>query len=47
MRLENTKLVMLLLPPSVLGYAWVCQKHVNIAAICVMLVLAGFSSTSV
>ncbi|KAH7923829.1 MFS general substrate transporter [Leucogyrophana mollusca] len=42
MRLESTKLAMLWLPPSVLGYAWVCQKHVHIAAVCVMLFLSGF-----
>jgi hypothetical protein len=47
MRLENAKLAMLWLPLSVVGYAWVCEKHVNVAAICVMLLLTGFSSMSV
>ncbi|KAG0702538.1 vacuolar DHA amino acid exporter [Suillus ampliporus] len=44
MRLESTKVAMLWLPLSVLGYAWVCQEHVNIAAVCVMLFLTGFLS---
>lgn len=38
---------MLWLPPAVIGYAWVCEKHVHVAVICVMLVLIGFSSMSV
>ncbi|KAG2351531.1 vacuolar DHA amino acid exporter [Suillus spraguei] len=42
MRLESTKIAMLWSPLSVLGYAWVCQERVNIAAVCVMLFLAGF-----
>ncbi|KAG1876793.1 MFS general substrate transporter [Suillus tomentosus] len=44
MRLESSKLAMLWLPPSVVGYAWVCEKHVNVAVICIMLVLIGFTS---
>ncbi|KAG1776354.1 major facilitator superfamily domain-containing protein [Suillus placidus] len=44
MRLESSKLAMLWLPLSVIGYAWVCEKHVNVAVICVMLVLIGFTS---
>ncbi|KAG1869008.1 MFS general substrate transporter [Suillus subalutaceus] len=44
MRLESTKVAMVWLPLSVIGYAWVCQERVNVAAICVMLFLAGFSS---
>jgi hypothetical protein len=47
MRLESSKLAMLWLPPSVIGYAWVCEKHVNVAVICIMLVLIGFTSMSV
>lgn len=47
MRLESSKLAMLWLPPSVVGYAWVCEKHVNVAVICIMLVLIGFTSMSV
>ncbi|KAG2131816.1 major facilitator superfamily domain-containing protein, partial [Suillus clintonianus] len=44
MRLESSKLAMLWLPPSVIGYGWVCDKHLNVAVICVMLVFVGFSS---
>ncbi|KAH8077264.1 MFS general substrate transporter [Cristinia sonorae] len=44
MRLKSTILAMFILPPSVLGYAWVCNQHVHVAAICVTLFLAGFSS---
>ncbi|KAG2104397.1 MFS general substrate transporter [Suillus discolor] len=44
MRLESTKIAMLWLPLSVIGYAWVCQEQVNIAAVCVMLFLNGFLS---
>ncbi|KAG2065780.1 MFS general substrate transporter [Suillus decipiens] len=44
MRLVSSKLAMLWLPPSVIGYGWVCDKHQNAAVICVMLVLVGFTS---
>lgn len=44
MRLESTKVAMAWLPLSVIGYAWVCQERVNVAAMCVMLFLAGFLS---
>ncbi|KAF9220501.1 MFS general substrate transporter [Gyrodon lividus] len=44
MRLESTKIAMWWLPPSIVGYAWVCQERVHISAICVMLFLAGFFS---
>lgn len=44
MRLESSTLGMLWLPPAVIGYAWVCEMHVNVAVICVMLVLIGISS---
>ncbi|KAG2127146.1 MFS general substrate transporter [Suillus bovinus] len=33
MRLESTKVAMAGLPLSVIGYAWVCQERVNVAAI--------------
>ena len=33
---------MLFFPPSVIAYGWVCEKHVHISAVCVMLFLAGF-----
>lgn len=44
MRLESTKVAMWWLPPVVVGYAWVCQKHVHIAAVCTMLFFGGFFS---
>lgn len=44
MRLESTKVAMVWLPLSVIGYAWVCQERVHVAAMCVMLFLAGFLS---
>lgn len=44
MRLGSTVLFMLFLPPSVVAYGWICEKHVSVAAICVMLFLAGFFS---
>lgn len=47
MRLESSKLAMLWLPPSVIGYGWMCDKHLNVAVICVMLVLVGFTSMCV
>ncbi|GBE87222.1 vacuolar DHA amino acid exporter [Sparassis latifolia] len=42
MRLESTKIFMLFFPPSIVAYGWVCEQHVNVAAICVMLFLSGF-----
>ena len=42
MRLRSTQLPMLFFPPSVIAYGWVCEKHVHISAVCVMLFLAGF-----
>ncbi|KAI6114268.1 MFS general substrate transporter [Pisolithus sp. B1] len=44
MRLESTKIAMLGLPPAVIGYAWVCQERVHVAAMCIMLFLSGFFS---
>ncbi|KAI8971143.1 MFS general substrate transporter [Trametes punicea] len=44
MRLESTMVPMFFLPPSVIAYGWVCERHVNVAAICVMLFLSGFFS---
>jgi hypothetical protein len=44
MRLESTKLAMWFLPPSVIGFGWICEKHVHISAVCVMLALVGFFS---
>ncbi|SJL07197.1 uncharacterized protein ARMOST_10540 [Armillaria ostoyae] len=31
---------------SVVGLAWVCQQHVHVAAICVMLFVSGFFAIS-
>ncbi|KAH9846411.1 MFS general substrate transporter [Lenzites betulinus] len=47
MRLQSTMVPMIFLPPSVIAYGWVCERHVNVAAICVMLFLAGFFSISI
>jgi len=33
---------MIFFPFTVIAYGWVCEKHVHIAAVCVMLFLAGF-----
>lgn len=44
MRLESTVVPILLLWPPVMAYGWVCERHVNVAAICVMLFFAGFFS---
>ncbi|KIK81700.1 hypothetical protein PAXRUDRAFT_807123 [Paxillus rubicundulus Ve08.2h10] len=44
MRLYSATLAMLWLPPCVVGYAWVVEKHVHIAVVCVMLTLSGFFS---
>lgn len=44
MRLRSTLPTMVFLPLSVIGYAWICQTHQPVAAICVMLFIAGFSS---
>ncbi|KAI0633191.1 major facilitator superfamily domain-containing protein [Trametes polyzona] len=46
MRLESTIVPVLFLPPSVIAYGWVCERHVSVAAICVMLFLIGFFSIS-
>ena len=44
MRLQSTLLFMPFLPLSVIAYGWVCEQHVNVAAICVMLFLSGLFS---
>ncbi|TCD62101.1 hypothetical protein EIP91_007476 [Steccherinum ochraceum] len=44
MRLQSTTAAMFILPPSVLAYAWICDQHVHVSAICVALFFAGFSS---
>ncbi|CCL99471.1 uncharacterized protein FIBRA_01489 [Fibroporia radiculosa] len=42
LRLQSTLVPMLFFPPSVAAYGWVCERHVSIAAVCVMLFLSGF-----
>jgi uncharacterized membrane protein (DUF106 family) len=44
MRLESTKPAMILLPLSILAYAWLCQKEVHVAAVCIALFFEGFFS---
>ncbi|KAG2130662.1 vacuolar DHA amino acid exporter [Suillus bovinus] len=44
MRLESAKLAMPWIPPFIIGYGWACDKHLNVAVICSMLVLVGFTS---
>ena len=44
MRLQSTLYFMPFLPLSVIAYGWVCQQHVHVSAICVMLFLAGLFS---
>ncbi|KAI9569106.1 major facilitator superfamily domain-containing protein [Boletus coccyginus] len=43
MRLQSTLPAMASLPLSALSYAWICQTHQPVAAICVMLFIGGFS----
>ncbi|KAF8483111.1 MFS general substrate transporter [Gautieria morchelliformis] len=43
-RLQSTKPMMLLLPPSLVAYAWMSEKKVHIAGLCVVLFLIGLSS---
>ena len=47
MRLQSTFPAMLVLPLSSMGYAWICQTHQPISAICVMLFMAGVSGALV
>ncbi|KAJ6520630.1 major facilitator superfamily domain-containing protein [Mycena vulgaris] len=42
MRLKSTTWGLCLLPPSVLAFGWVSEKHVHISAMCVFLFLCGF-----
>lgn len=44
MRLQSTKPAMVLLPLLVLAYAWMCEKHVNVAGPVVVLFFAGFAA---
>ncbi|EJD50727.1 vacuolar DHA amino acid exporter [Auricularia subglabra TFB-10046 SS5] len=43
-RLDSTIMAMWILPPSVVLYAWFANEKLHVAAICVALFLAGFSS---
>ncbi|KAF9807671.1 hypothetical protein IEO21_08129 [Rhodonia placenta] len=47
MRLQSTMVPMIFFPPSVVAYGWVCEEHVSVAAVCVMLFLAGFFQISI
>ncbi|KAF7344182.1 Vacuolar DHA amino acid exporter [Mycena venus] len=42
MRLRTTKIGLIFLPPSVLAFGWVSEKHVHVSAMCVFLFLSGF-----
>ncbi|KAH8082849.1 MFS general substrate transporter [Cristinia sonorae] len=44
MRLRSIIIPMFILPSSNLAYAWVSDKHAHIAALCISLFFAGFSS---
>ncbi|KAI0943842.1 hypothetical protein AcV7_001822 [Taiwanofungus camphoratus] len=41
-RLQSTTFAIPFFPPAVIAYGGVCEKHVQIAAVCVMLFLSGF-----
>ena len=41
MRLGSTIIFMPFLPAATIGYGWVCERHVHVAAICVLLFLTG------
>ncbi|RPD56171.1 vacuolar DHA amino acid exporter [Lentinus tigrinus ALCF2SS1-7] len=47
MRLQSTMIFMPFLPVSVIAYGWVCERHVHVAAICVMLFLSGLFSIAI
>ncbi|KAJ7222504.1 vacuolar DHA amino acid exporter [Mycena pura] len=42
MRLKSTTLGLLMLPPCALAFGWVSEKHAHVAAMVVVLFLAGF-----
>ena len=46
-RLHSMMMTMLLLPPTLVAYAWSMEKRVHISAACVLLLLIGFSSVYV
>ncbi|THV03488.1 vacuolar DHA amino acid exporter [Dendrothele bispora CBS 962.96] len=47
MRLKSTIHGILVFPPCVVGFGWVCQEHLHVAVICVFLFLCGFFSIAV
>ncbi|EPT00293.1 hypothetical protein FOMPIDRAFT_55404 [Fomitopsis schrenkii] len=42
MRLRSNLYPMLFLPASVIAYGWVCEGHVHVSVVCVLLFLSGF-----
>ncbi|KAF5347001.1 hypothetical protein D9756_011026 [Leucocoprinus leucothites] len=42
MRLRAGILGIIFLPPSIVGFGWVCEHRVHIAALCVLLFISGF-----
>ncbi|TFK69525.1 vacuolar DHA amino acid exporter, partial [Pluteus cervinus] len=44
MRLKSTLLGVIMLPPCILAFGWVCQERVNVSAICILLFACGFFS---
>ena len=44
MRIESTKPAAVALPLACIAYAWLAQKHVHIAALCISLFFSGFFS---
>ncbi|EJD50729.1 MFS general substrate transporter [Auricularia subglabra TFB-10046 SS5] len=43
-RLNSAIIVMWILPPSIVCYAWFAQEHIHVAGVCVALFLAGLLS---
>jgi len=44
MRLKSAIYSIFLLPPCVLAFGWICEAHIHVSAICVMLFSCGFLS---
>lgn len=42
MRLKSATFGLMFLPLSIIGYGWVCDRHIHIAALCVLLFASGF-----
>ncbi|EPT00306.1 hypothetical protein FOMPIDRAFT_1030567 [Fomitopsis schrenkii] len=47
MRLQSTLYPMPFVPAFVMAYGWVCQEHVHVSAICVILFLSGFLDVTI